>query len=193
MSNNDFAVPNEKAEEAPDTTNTTVEGEKSDTAISELLPPEPPKISDSPEYHPRPDHFLQQDNPLENYIETISQYPNHAHQSHLPPAPGVSGYYQSMPTPEQKANDWQGVVSTVLSSVSVVFSFLLGIFVIPLAIAGVIFGHMGLHSAKRGTATNRALSLTGTIIGYCVVSVFALLIIGIIIIMIFLANSASPM
>lgn len=42
------------------------------------------------------------------------------------------------------------------------------------AIAGIVFGHLGLSAAKRGEANNRSLGLAGLIIGY-VLTVLGLL------------------
>lgn len=69
-----------------------------------------------------------------------------------------------------EAKNWMNITSLVLS----LSGLLLGI----TAIAGIVFGHLGLAAAKRGEANNRSMGLAGLIIGYVLTALGLLVIIG---------------
>ncbi|NTV39078.1 MAG: DUF4190 domain-containing protein [Demequinaceae bacterium] len=80
-----------------------------------------------------------------------------------PPPPPVGYGYATAYNPGSTTNNWMGITALILSLATLVF----GITCIP----GVILGHMGLSAAKKGTASNRGLSLAGVIIGWVFVGI----------------------
>ncbi len=84
-----------------------------------------------------------------------------------------------MTTPEQshparRDKNWMGIVAIIAA------------FVVP--IAGIVLGHMGVSAARRGEADNGDLARVGLILSY-VVELFALAILGVIVWLIWRANT----
>jgi hypothetical protein len=87
-------------------------------------------------------------------VEQNPAYSTVAYPPAPPPGYGYTPNYQAANAPD----NWMGVASLVLSLATLLF----GITCIP----GVIFGHMALDAANKGTANNRGLALAGVIIGW---------------------------
>jgi len=68
--------------------------------------------------------------------------------------------YPAGPRPGTEKN-WMGITSLVLSLSGLIFGIT--------AIAGIVFGHLGLAAANRGEADNRGVALGGLITGYVLV------------------------
>jgi hypothetical protein len=99
-----------------------------------------------------------------------------------PPVPPVGYMYAPVYNPAGARNNWMGTASLILS----LSSFIFGITCIP----GVVFGHMGLSAAKKGTANNRGLALAGVIIGWVFVG-FGLLFVAYVVAAIVIGASGS--
>ena len=100
-----------------------------------------------------------------------------------PPAPGAygaqpAGYAAAPPAYGAASNpaaakNWMNTTALILSLASLITGVT--------AIAGIVFGHLGLAAAKRGEATNRGVGLAGLIIGYVLVGLGILAIVGFIV------------
>jgi hypothetical protein len=75
------------------------------------------------------------------------------------PAPGVSQQPYGQSSAAAPKNNTLAVVSLVLSLVGLIF---------PVALGGIITGHIALGQIKRTHESGRNLALAGTVIGYVV-------------------------
>jgi len=112
-------------------------------------------MSDTPE-----DPFAQQPPQPQGHPQQYAQ-PQYAQ-------PGYPPQYYAQPGAPRNGTqkNWMGITSLVLSLVGLLTWFT--------AIAGIVFGHLGLAAARRGEADNRGVSLGGLITGY-VIAVLGLL------------------
>jgi hypothetical protein len=109
--------------------------------------------------------------------------------------PPASANAYGQPTPYGAApypGDGQSMGSTEKNSqgtVALIFG-ILGMTALPFigALIGVIFGHLGLGSVKRGRADNRGQALAGLILGYIGLAMFILTMIFVIIVISMIAS-----
>lgn len=97
--------------------------------------------------------------------------PQHGQPQYAQPQYAQPGYTPG-PRPGTEKN-WMNITSLALS--------LSGLFFGVTAIAGVIFGHLGLSASKRGEADNRSLGVAGLVIGYALIGLFILATIAILV------------
>ncbi|MDR1189346.1 MAG: DUF4190 domain-containing protein [Bifidobacteriaceae bacterium] len=91
---------------------------------------------------------------------TVAPYGGYAPTA--PYGPPAYAPYLAVTPPQATAKNGWGVASLILSiaGVTVIFSLFIG------SILGIIFGHLGLHAVRQGTANNRGVTLAGLIVGY---------------------------
>jgi len=82
-----------------------------------------------------------------------------------------------------EAKNWMNITSLALSLSGLLFGVT--------AIAGIVFGHLGLAAAKRGEANNRSLGLAGLIVGYVLTCLFLLAIIAYFVFVVFLISECG--
>lgn len=100
-------------------------------------PPEPPAV---PEPTAQP--------AVPSSTPQAGAVPSNAVPSAAPPAPQYSA-----PATNQYPHTWMNIVSLVTS-------------ILGLSIVGIVFGHLGVSRARRGTAELKGLGIAGLIIGY---------------------------
>jgi hypothetical protein len=102
-----------------------------------------------------------------------------------PPGYGVPQGYGGPPAYKNpaEAKNWMNVASLALS----LSGLILGI----TAIAGIVFGHLGLSAVKRGEANNRSLGLAGLIIGYVLTGLGLLIGIAYVVFMVYLIQECG--
>jgi hypothetical protein len=95
--------------------------------------------------------------------------PPYSGQPQTPPGQQPAGWPQAQPS------SGLAVASLVLGIVGIVFSWFL--FGIP-SILAVIFGHVGVSRANKGTGGGKGMAVAGLITGYLVIGLFILGAIG---------------
>ena len=125
--------------------------------------------------------------PVDNYVETPPPGGSAAVPPPVPPyvppygeQPAYPTYAYAQPGPR---NNVLALVSLVASCVGIIFG--LG------AIAGVITGHIALSQIKRTGEGGRPMALAGVIIGYCLIGIGGLAVIGYIIFLVVIIGAAS--
>lgn len=96
-----------------------------------------------------------------------------------PPGYGPQPVYKN----PAEAKNWMNITSLALSLSGLLFGVT--------AIAGIVFGHLGLAAAKRGEANNRSLGLAGLIVGYVLTCLFLLVIIAYFVFVVFLISECG--
>jgi peptidyl-prolyl cis-trans isomerase B (cyclophilin B) len=97
----------------------------------------------------------------------------------VPPGYGGPPVYKN----PAEAKNWMNVASLALS--------LSGLILGVTAIAGIVFGHLGLSAVKRGEANNRGLGLAGLIIGYVLTGLGLLIGIAYVVFMVYLIQECG--
>lgn len=98
---------------------------------------------------------------------------------YAPPGYGPQPVYKN----PAEAKNWMNITSLALS--------LSGLVLGVTAIAGIVFGHLGLAAVKRGEANNRSLGLAGLIVGYVLTCLFLLAIIAYFVFVVFLISECG--
>jgi hypothetical protein len=80
-----------------------------------------------------------------------------------PSAPPPGSGYGGAPPSEQ--NNTLGLLGMIFGIAGIVFAFLCGLFGLPVPIAGIVLGALGMKRVSEGRATNRGMALTGVITG----------------------------
>ena len=112
-------------------------------------------------------------------------YPVTPQYAQPPPGYGAPQGYGQSPVYKNpaEAKNWMNITSLVLSLSGLMFGIT--------AIAGIVFGHLGLSAAKRGEASNRGLGLAGVIIGYVLTGLGLLVATGYVVFMVFLVRECG--
>jgi hypothetical protein len=99
-------------------------------------------------------------------------------ENNLPQSTSYAPPQQAYAAPNPTPNTWMNIVSLVTA--------LLGMVIVP-----IIFGHLGVSAAKKGTAELKGLGIAGLIIGYLELAIVIAVIAIIIIASVVTSNSSS--
>ncbi|MBB2976752.1 hypothetical protein FHX49_002338 [Microbacterium endophyticum] len=122
-----------------------------------------------------------------------SGQPDYSAGSPVPPTPPTPDMY-APPAPYQTPGYAYQAQPPMNSMAIIAFvSSLVGMFVLPLiaSIVAVITGHISLKQLKSSGESGRALALSGTIIGWVGVGIWALVIVGFLIFFVFAIGIAA--